>query len=121
MAIFGQFSEMPVLDVLTVAARGFGIFHAREFTGGNLFEAHFKPGLLVHAETDGRPHTSEQEAAEALATLLRSKEGNFEMHRVEAAAIRMALEFHFDALLLLAAKGLDESGASTPMEEELPT
>ncbi len=122
MAIFGNFAEMPVLDVLSVAARSPGIFQARDFTGGSLFEAHFKPGLLVHAETDGQHHGSEEDAANAVGRLLRSHEGEFELRRVDPAQLcNNVVGFHFDTLLLLAAKGIDENSLLGTTEDELPS
>lgn len=108
MAIFGNFSDMPLPEVLSVVGRGSGQFVIMNHPSGSPIELHIHNGIMMAMHVAGRMLDDVLAVRGHILTLIKVPEGDFEFRKAPLEELDQQIKVPLDQLFLSCLSSLDE-------------
>jgi len=108
MAIFGNFSDMPLPEVLSVVGRGSGQFVIVNHPSGSPIELHIHNGIMMAMQVAGRMLDDVLAVRGHILTLIKVPEGEFEFRKAPLEELQQQIQVPLDQLFLSCLSSLDE-------------
>jgi len=108
MAIFGNFSDMPLPEVLSLLGRGSGQFVIVNHPSGSPIELHIHNGIMMAMHVAGRMLDDVLAVRGHILTLIKVPEGEFEFRKAPLEELDQQIQVPLDQLFLSCLSSLDE-------------
>lgn len=108
MAIFGNVTDMPLPDVLTMVGRSTGRFIVSQTSCGHAYELHLDRGMLIALIVDQEPIGDIFQVHNRMVELMNLHAGDFEFEKQEVSSLMLQFNLSIEMLLLSSLAALDE-------------
>jgi len=108
MALFGNFEDMPLPEILSVAGRQCGKFQIRQHPSVSAVDLHLQEGFLLAVEANGEELQDDAAVQGVVVALLKESKGEFEFTKTETSELKRLYQIQLDQLFLTCFSMIDE-------------